>query len=127
MLYPLYVLSEIAIISTDLAELLGSAAAFVMLFPSLPLWAGVLLTASDVFVILMFSDPSRGRPARFFEILITILVIAVLVSLIFVIVQVTPKWGDAFEGYLPSHSLFKPGGLYTCTFVLLVLTATIPQ
>ena len=41
MLYPLYVLSEIAIISTDLAELLGSAIALCLLFPSLPLWAGV--------------------------------------------------------------------------------------
>ena len=48
MLYPLYALAEIAIISTDLAELLGSAIALCLLFPALPLWAGVLLTASDV-------------------------------------------------------------------------------
>lgn len=68
-LYPLYVLSEIAIISTDLAELLGSAIGFCLIFPRLPLWAGVLLTAADVLIFLAFSDPSRGqgRPVRVFE------------------------------------------------------------
>lgn len=76
MLYPLYILSEIAIISTDLAELLGSAIGLCLLFPTLPLWAGVVLTAADVLVFLAFSDPSgsHGRPVRVFEIIITILV-----------------------------------------------------
>jgi hypothetical protein len=73
-LYPLYVISEIAIISTDLAELLGSAIALNLLFPKLPLWAGVLLTAFDVLFILAFSDPLHGRPVRSFELIIGILV-----------------------------------------------------
>jgi metal iron transporter len=73
-LYPLYVFAEIAIISTDLAELLGSAIALNLIFPKLPLWAGVLLTAFDVLLILAFSDPLRGRPVRSFEIIIGILV-----------------------------------------------------
>lgn len=68
-LYPLYVFAEIAIISTDLAELLGSAIGLCLLFPKLPLWAGVVLTAADVLIFLMFSDPSRGhgRPVKVFE------------------------------------------------------------
>lgn len=68
-MYPLYVLSEIAIISTDLAELLGSAIGFCLLFPKLPLWAGVVLTAADVLIFLSFADPtkSQGRPVRMFE------------------------------------------------------------
>ncbi len=73
-LYPLYVLSEIAIISTDLAELLGSAIALCMLFPTLPLWAGVLLTASDVLLLLALRDPMRGQPVRMFELFIAVLV-----------------------------------------------------
>ena len=72
--YPLYLLAEVAIISTDLAELLGSAIALVMLFPRLPLWGGVLITAFDVMLLLAFRDPLGGRPVRFFEILISILV-----------------------------------------------------
>ena len=73
-LYPLYVLTEIAIISTDLAELLGSAMGLVMLFPKLPLWAGVLITACDVFVILLVGDPLRRQPVKLFEWLIAALV-----------------------------------------------------
>lgn len=66
--------AEIAIISTDLAELLGSAIALALLFPSLPLWAGVLITACDVFIILLVGDPLRGRPVKMFEWLIALLV-----------------------------------------------------
>ena len=73
-LYPLYAFSEIGIISTDLAELLGSAIALCLLFPKLPLWAGVLLTASDVLVLLTLRDPLGGKPVRMFELLIAALV-----------------------------------------------------
>lgn len=76
LLYPLYALSEIAIISTDLAELLGSAIALCMIFPKLPLWAGVLLTALDVVFLLALGDPLGGRPVKMFEYLIAVLVSA---------------------------------------------------
>lgn len=74
LLYPLYVLSEAAIIATDLAELLGSAIALSLLFPKLPLWGGVLITASDVFILLALKDPLGGKPVRLFEIIIGALV-----------------------------------------------------
>lgn len=75
-LYPLYVLSELAIISTDLAELLGSAIGLVLLFPSLPLPVAVLLTATDVVFILALGDSSKnkGRPVRILEFIIIVLV-----------------------------------------------------
>lgn len=68
-LYPLYVLAEVAIVATDLAELLGSAIGLCLLFPNLPLWAGVVLTAVDVLVFLSISNPSQsgGRPVKIFE------------------------------------------------------------
>ena len=73
-LYPLYALAEIAIIATDLAELLGSAIALCLLFPKLQLWHGVLLTSVDVILILGMGDPLGGRPSRIFEGFITIMV-----------------------------------------------------
>jgi len=112
-LYPLYVLTEIAIISTDLAELLGSAIALSLLFPSLPLWAGILITASDVFILLIIGDPLRGRPVKMFEWLITVLVLAVFVSMATIIARVHVDWGNAFDGFLPSKTIFQSGGLYT--------------
>ena len=74
MLYPLYVLAEVAIIATDLAELLGSAIALSLLFPKLPLYAGVLLTGADVLILLAVRNPLDGKPVRLFEILIAALV-----------------------------------------------------
>lgn len=73
-LYPLYILAEVAIISTDLAELLGSAMALCMLFPKLQLWQGVLITAGDVIFLLALKDPLRGRPVRAFELAMAFLV-----------------------------------------------------
>lgn len=69
-------LSELAIISTDLAELLGSAIGLVLLFPSLPLPVAVLLTATDVVFILALGDSSKnkGRPVRILEFIIIVLV-----------------------------------------------------
>jgi metal iron transporter len=73
-LYPLYILSEVAIISTDLAELLGSAISLTLLFPKLQLWHGVVITAFDVIFLLALRDPLGGKPVRLFEWMIGIMV-----------------------------------------------------
>lgn len=135
-LYPLYVVAEIAIIATDLAELLGSAIGFCLIFPKLPLWAGVVLTAADVLIFLAFTGPSKGqgRPVRMFEFVITALVstksrpfliefisqnccqvLAVLCCFIVLLVNVRPRWPEVFLGYLPSKDLFKsqPDAVYS--------------
>jgi metal iron transporter len=47
----------------------------VLLIPSLPLYAAVLITAADVFVILLISDPrSSNKPVKLFEGIIVALV-----------------------------------------------------
>ncbi|RDB29515.1 Manganese transporter pdt1 [Hypsizygus marmoreus] len=121
-LYPLYVVSEIAIISTDLAELLGSAIGLCLIFPKLPLWAGVVLTATDVLVFLVFADPSRGqgRPVRTFEFIIMTLVFAVFACFVVLLVKVKPDWDDVFLGYLPSKGLFQaePDAVYSAVGIL---------
>ncbi|KIM38137.1 hypothetical protein M413DRAFT_447908 [Hebeloma cylindrosporum] len=117
-LYPLYILAEIAIIATDLAELLGSAIALCLLFPKLELWHGVLITAFDVIIILAMGDPLRGKPVKMFEILIGAMVIAVLVCMIVIISKVDVNWAHAFEGYIPSKYIFGSGGIYTSVGIL---------
>ncbi len=118
LLYPLYVLSEAAIVATDLAELLGSAIALCLLFPALEIWHGVLITAFDVLLILAFGDPLRGRPVRVFEIIIAALVIAVLICMCIIIARVDVHWADAFLGYVPSRYILKNGALYTSVGIL---------
>ena len=100
--------------------------------PPVPVLAGVLITASDVFILLALKDPLGGKPVRLFEIIIGALVshlldpihsqsnilipqvFTVLVCMAIIIAQVHVRWGDAFDGFLPSGSLFKSGALYTC-------------
>ncbi|KAK0454109.1 natural resistance-associated macrophage protein [Desarmillaria tabescens] len=104
LLYPLYILSETAIVATDLAELLGSAIALCLLFPALKIWHGVLITAFDVLFILALGDPL---------LIIAALVIAVLICMCIIIARVDVHWPDAFLGYVPSKYIFKNGALYT--------------
>ncbi|KAF9495596.1 natural resistance-associated macrophage protein [Pleurotus eryngii] len=117
-LYPLYLLAEVAIISTDLAELLGSAIALCMLFPALELWHGVLLTGFDVLIILAMGDPLRGKPVRMFEFLIAGMVLAVLICIAIIISKVDVDWAEAFHGYVPSKYIFQSGGLYTSVGII---------
>ncbi|EEB92404.1 hypothetical protein MPER_09093, partial [Moniliophthora perniciosa FA553] len=65
-------LQTLAIRLGYLAELLGSAIGLCLIFPRLPLYASVILTAVDVLVFLLFADPSRGngRPVKVFELVI---------------------------------------------------------
>ncbi|KAK7461376.1 Manganese transporter smf1 [Stygiomarasmius scandens] len=102
----------VAIIATDLAELLGSAIALCMLFPKLELWHGVLITTCDVIFLLCLGDPLRGKPLRWFEILIGALVLAVMICMCIIISKVNIDWASTFEGYLPSKYVFPNGAAY---------------
>ena len=90
----LWVLAEVAICATDLAELIGTAIALELLF-GIPLMAGVLLTAFDALLILYLQNK------------------ALVFGLIFLIfgcfaVQIAlshPVWGDVLRGYMPSASI----------------------
>jgi metal iron transporter len=125
-LYPLYVITEAGIVATDLAELLGSGIALCLLFPSLPLWGGVLLTSVDVFLLLLIKDPLRGKPVRVFEVFVGGMVVAVLICMAVIIGRIGPNWGKAFEGFLPSKHIVQNGGLYVCkSFLIFVQTSSL--
>ncbi|KIL59094.1 hypothetical protein M378DRAFT_188040 [Amanita muscaria Koide BX008] len=116
--YPLYLLSEVAIIATDLSEMLGSAIALVLLFPRLELWHGVIITAADVLLLLAMRDPLRGTPVRMFELLIAILVFMVLICVAIIISKININWSDAFLGFVPSKYIFKSDALYTSVGII---------
>ncbi|KAG8887880.1 hypothetical protein FRB99_004196, partial [Tulasnella sp. 403] len=113
-LYPHYAICEIAIIATDMAELLGSAIALNLLIPKLPLYGGVLITAADVLLILVAYRPNGGaRSMRLFEVLIACLVFSVFVCFLILLVRISPSWGPVFKGYIPSKVILQPSALYT--------------
>jgi len=62
--FPLWVLCEIAIVACDLAEVLGAAIGLKLLF-GLPLLTGVLITALDVLILLSLSRLGMRRVEAF--------------------------------------------------------------
>lgn len=103
-----YVLAEIAVVFTDLAEVVGSAIAFKILF-DIPLQIGVVLTILDVLVIIFAYNPDGSmRHIRKFEIFVSTLVIMTFGCFVLLLskVDINSK-REIWEGFLPSKILFK--------------------
>src|SRR6058998_1796323 len=64
LVYPLWVLCEIAIVACDLAEVLGAAIGLKLLF-GVPLLWGVVITALDVLILLALSRLGMRRMEAF--------------------------------------------------------------
>ena len=94
---PLYVLAEIAITATDLAEVLGSAIALQLLF-GLPLLYGVMLTALDTLLLLLLSHFG----IRKLEGVVLALVGTIGVAFLIEIFLSQPEWGGIVRGFVPS-------------------------
>ena len=94
---PLYILAEIAITATDLAEVLGSAIALQLLF-GLPLIYGVMLTALDTLLLLLLSHIG----IRKLESVVVALVGTIGVAFLIEIVLGQPDWGGLVRGFVPS-------------------------
>lgn len=118
LLYPLYFIAEGAIVATELAELTGSAIALNLLFPAIPLWAGILITSVDVILILFLYKPPPNGSFRLLEGMIAILVFVVLSCFIVLLVRIQPVWQHVFRGYLPSHHVVQSGALYVSVGIL---------
>lgn len=72
----LWIMIEIAIIGSDMQEVIGSAIAFVLLSGGkIPLYAGVLITACDAFVFLLLDKYGLRKLEAFFAFLITVMAV----------------------------------------------------
>ncbi|KAM0563016.1 hypothetical protein ACHAPJ_001859 [Fusarium lateritium] len=116
----LYIFAEIAIIATDIAEVIGFAIALNLLFPKVPLVAGCAISIADVMVILLFYNPDKSmRGLRIFEYFILCLVIGVVVCFCIQLSLIeNTSVGQVFKGYLPSSSIIEQQGLYQACGIL---------
>lgn len=110
LLWSLYAIAEVAIIATELAELIGSAIAINLLIPRIPLWGGVLITTADVLLILMSYSPEKST--RVFEAFIGVLMLVTLICFCILVHQVHPQWGEVFYGFVPSSTLIQGHSIY---------------
>jgi manganese transport protein len=105
---PLWIFAELAIIATDLAEVIGTAIGLNLLF-GIPLEIGIFITAADVFLILWL----QNKGFRWIEALIISLMALIAACFVVLIEQADPVWGEVIAGFAPSREIFNnPTMLY---------------
>ncbi|MEO6071069.1 MAG: Nramp family divalent metal transporter [Chitinophagaceae bacterium] len=92
-----YILAEIAIAATDLAEVLGMAIG-IQLLTGMPLIWAVLLTVLDTFLLLMLQRLGMRKMEAFIICLIAIIGISFLVE----IILAKPDLGEVAVGFIPT-------------------------
>mmetsp|Transcript_460 Transcript_460/g.526 ORF Transcript_460/g.526 Transcript_460/m.526 type:complete len:658 (+) Transcript_460:322-2295(+) len=107
----IYCLAELAIIATDLAEVVGTAISLNILF-DLPLLAGVIVTVVDVLIVLMAYRPKGPLLfVRIFESFVSILVAATVVCFAIELYQVSHEEGinfstwEVIKGFMPNEKV----------------------
>jgi manganese transport protein len=96
----LWAMAELAIIATDLAEVIGTAIALQLLF-GMPLFWGVCLTVLDVFVILLL----QRNGFRNIEAMIAGLILLTAACFAFQLVLAQPVLGDLLAGFAPTTDI----------------------
>ncbi|KAF1315044.1 Metal ion transporter, partial [Globisporangium splendens] len=77
----LWIMTEIAIVGSDIQEVLGSAIAFQILF-NFPLWVGCLITGLDTFTFLLLHRYGIRKLEAFFVALIAIMLVCFFVNFV---------------------------------------------
>jgi manganese transport protein len=106
--WPLWVLAEIAICATDLAEVIGTAIGLNLLF-GIPLEIGVILTALDVFLILWM----QRLGFRWIEAFVVALLGIIAACFAVQIALANPDWRGVILGFAPTVDIVRnPEMLY---------------
>jgi manganese transport protein len=95
--FALYLLAELAIAATDLAEVLGMAIGIQLLF-DLPLIWGVSITVLDTFLLLYLQRLGMRKMEAFIIALVAIIAISFLIE----IIMAGPDLGEVITGFVPS-------------------------
>ena len=112
--WPLWVLAEIAICATDLAEVIGTAIGLNLLF-GVPLEIGVIITALDVFLILWM----QNLGFRWIEAFIVTMLGVIAVCFGIQIAMADPDWGAVIRGFAPTTQIItNPDMLYLSLGIL---------
>lgn len=93
----LWVITELAIMATDIAEVIGAAIALYLLF-HIPLVIAVFLTVLDVLVLLLLTKVGFRK----IEAIVVCLILVILLVFVYQVALSDPNWGTVFQGLLPS-------------------------
>jgi manganese transport protein len=111
--FALWVLCEIAIVATDLAEVIGTIIALKLLF-NLPYLLGLAIAAADTFLLLAL----QRRGVRLLEVLTLMLVGVIAVSFLCEIFWAGPDWSAVLHGFIPG---LAPGAERSSLYVAIAM------
>ncbi|MGT2948287.1 Nramp family divalent metal transporter [Streptococcus devriesei] len=99
--YLLFVIIELALMATDLAEVIGSGIALHLLF-GWPLLFSIFITILDVFLLLSIMKLGFRK----IEAIVSTLILTILLIFAYLVLISNPSVAGIFKGYLPSTSIF---------------------
>ncbi len=112
--FGLWILAEIAIAATDLAEVIGSAIALNLLF-GLPLTVGILITALDVLLLLYL----QNKGFQLLERIVASLIFLIVGCFGYELLVSKPDMADVVAGLVPHTDIItNPGMLYIAIGIL---------
>lgn len=117
----LWIVAELAIMATDIAEVIGGAIALHLLF-NIPLTIGVSITIADVFLLLLL----MRLGFRKIEAIVISLIMVVMAVFVYEVAIAEPNMLEVVKGFVPRVQAFKGEALvlqlclitYTCTLLL---------
>jgi manganese transport protein len=96
----LWLMAEVAIIATDVAEVLGSALALQLLL-GVSLLVGIAITTFDMLIVVGL----KGRGFRQVEAIVLGLIATIAVCFAAQLILVGPNWAEVWRGFVPHPAL----------------------
>lgn len=104
--FVLWVIAELAIMATDIAEVIGGAVALQLLF-GFPLLIGVLVTTLDVFLLLLLTKLGFRK----IEILVALLITVIFSVFAYEVALADPSWSEVIAGFAPQSEIATNRGM----------------
>lgn len=98
----LWLLTELAIMATDIAEVIGGAIALYLLF-HIPLFIAVFITVFDVLLLLLLTKIGFRK----IEAIVVVLIVVIFIIFAYQVALSKPVWRDVIKGLVPSAEAFS--------------------
>lgn len=120
----LWILTELAIMATDIAEVIGAAIALYLLF-NIPLILAVFITVFDVLLLLLLTRIGFRK----IEALVICLILVILAVFVYQVALSNPDWSGILSGFIPQVRTFssspKIAGMTPLSGALGIIGATV--
>lgn len=111
----LYILAEVAIIACDLAEVIGMAIGIHLLFPSISILEGVLITVLDTFLLLFLMNKGIRKLEAFIVSLVGIIAISFFIQIFLAKPDAIEISKGLIPGFTNSYALYIAIGIIGAT------------